>query len=197
MTKRNKLAAYAISGIVIASCAVAYASGGNQPPDFGQDGPPMGGSGMGGPGGGSAVSAYGDNIFLVRGNALYQYSAKDLTVVKKVTLKLDQPTRPRNDGGGAPPELNSDPVLSQTGHQGSPLYASIQPPDFGGQGGPGGGMGMPPMGGGPGGGISISATASYVYITAGQTLYQYKVDGLTLNKKIKLPEIERPKRDDQ
>lgn len=190
MIKRKKIAAYALSGIVVASCAMAYAAGGIQPPDFGQGGPPMGGPGMmGGPGAGSAISAYGDNIYVLRGSTLYQYSAKDLTIVKKVTLKLDLPARPRNDQG-APPELNNDSVLTQTGHGGSPLYASIQPPDFGGQGGPGGMM--PPIGGGPGG-ASISATASYVYIAAGQTLYQYKVDGLTLNKKIKLPEIERPK----
>ncbi len=51
--------------------------------------------------GGVALAAHGDYVYVLRGNTLYQFAAKNLELVKKVTLEEDWPMgRGRGPGMG-------------------------------------------------------------------------------------------------
>ena len=61
----------------------------------------MGMPGMGGPGISPVMVVGGEYVYVLRGNTLYQFSAKDLKQVRKVTLPDDgQGMRPQRMPGG-------------------------------------------------------------------------------------------------
>lgn len=73
------------------------------PPDRGEGFPPRGAFMGGGP---AALAVQGDYVYVVRGNTLYQFEVKGLTLAKKVTLE-EEPSmapqgRPRGEGRGEP-----------------------------------------------------------------------------------------------
>ena len=69
----------------------------------GGQGGPGGFPGMGAmAGGGAALTAHGEFVFVVRGNTLYQFLAKDLKLVKKVTLSDEPSFGPMGRPGGEP-----------------------------------------------------------------------------------------------
>ena len=85
---------------------------GQRPPQFPPEGPrgfQPGGPGPGGParfgfvgGGPAALAAQGDYVYVVRGNTLYQFQAKDLKLVKKATLEEEPPFAPMGRPKGEP-----------------------------------------------------------------------------------------------
>ncbi len=53
-------------------------------------------------GGGVALAAHGDYVYVLRGNTLYQFAAEGLELVKKVTLEDDRPMGPGRGPGMGP-----------------------------------------------------------------------------------------------
>jgi hypothetical protein len=49
-----------------------------------------------------ALAAQGDHVYVVRGNTLYQFQVKGLTLVKKVTLEEEPPFAPMGRPRGEP-----------------------------------------------------------------------------------------------
>lgn len=48
----------------------------------------------------AAITATGDHVYVLRGNTLYQFSAKDLKLLHKVALEDERPGMPGGFGGG-------------------------------------------------------------------------------------------------
>ena len=63
---------------------------------------PMGPGGSGG----AALAAHGDYVYVLRGNTLYQFAAKDLKLLNKVRLEADRPMGPPM---GPPMDMRSGP----------------------------------------------------------------------------------------
>lgn len=77
--------------------------------------PPQGGEGPGGQGQGrgqmfrpmmmpAQMVATADYVFIVRGNTLYKYDAKELKLLGKVELEMPAMQRPPQEGGQKPPQ---------------------------------------------------------------------------------------------
>ena len=92
---------------------------GQRPPQFppeGSGGFQPGGPGPGGParsglfgGGSAAMAAQGEYVYVVRGNTLYQFQVKGLTLVKKVTLEEEPPFAPTGrPRGERPPQKDRE-----------------------------------------------------------------------------------------
>jgi hypothetical protein len=131
---------------------------------FGGEGGVGGAGGAGGAGGGyggltagGAIASFGEYVYVLRQETLYQFAAYDLTLVKKVNL--DRAARKRGGGRGG--------AGGAAGQGGA-----------GGRGGDGGG-------GSPGTG-SVTAHGDYVYVLRDATVYKFVAKGLKMDKTVTL-----------
>lgn len=117
------------------------------------------GGGYGGFSAGGAIASFGEYVYVLRQDTLYQFAAYDLTLVKKVNL--DRAARNR---GGDRRRGGAGGAAGQGG--------------AGGRGGDGGGSS-------PGTG-SVTAHGDYVYVLRDATVTKFVAKGLKLDKTVTL-----------
>ena len=114
------------------------------------------GGGYGGLATGGAIASFGEYVYVLRQETLYQFAAYDLTLVKKVNLERAVQNRRASRGGQG----------GEAGQGGN-----------GGRGGDGGGASLPSSG-------SVTAHGDYVFVLRDAKMYKIVAKGLKMDKAV-------------